>query len=112
MFRQRLKSDSTMNEPTLLQLQCFEALVTEGSFAAAAARLNRTHPTVHAAVTALEARVGTGLLDRAGCRGSLPAEGGAFRWRGAVFRHQYDNLRRGRGRDGSWQEGAQCVGAG
>jgi DNA-binding transcriptional LysR family regulator len=83
-----------MNEPTLLQLQCFEALVAEGSFAAAAARLNRTHPTVHAAVTALEAQVGMVLLDRAGYRVSLTAEGAAFRSRVAVFLHQYENLRR------------------
>src|SRR5260370_4210352 len=94
MFRQRLKSDSTSNDPTLLQLQCFEALVIEGSFAAAAARLNRTHPTVHAAVTALEAQVGMVLLDRAGYRVSLTAEGAAFRSRVAVFLHQYENLRR------------------
>jgi DNA-binding transcriptional LysR family regulator len=83
-----------MNEPTLLQLQCFEALVSEGSFAAAAAHLNRTHPTVHAAVTALEAQVGMTLLDRAGYRVTLTAEGVAFRSRVAVFLHQYENLRR------------------
>jgi DNA-binding transcriptional LysR family regulator len=83
-----------MNEPTLLQLQCFEALVTEGSFAAAAVRLNRTHPTVHAAVTALEAQVGMVLLDRAGYRVSLTAEGAAFRLQVAVFLRQYENLRR------------------
>lgn len=83
-----------MNEPTLLQLQCFEALVTEGSFAAAAARLNRTHPTVHAAVTALEAQVGMVLLDRTGYRVSLTAQGEAFRSRTAVFLRQYESLRR------------------
>jgi len=83
-----------MNELTLLQLQCFEALVAEGSFAAAAARLNRTHPTVHAAVTALEAQVGMILLDRAGYRVSLTAEGAAFRSRVTVFLRQYENLRR------------------
>jgi DNA-binding transcriptional LysR family regulator len=94
MFRQRLKSKSSMNEPTLLQLQCFEALVAEGSFAAAAARLNRTHLTVHAAVTALEVQVGMVLLDRAGYRVSLTAEGAAFRARVAVFLHQYEHLQR------------------
>ncbi|HEY2020107.1 LysR family transcriptional regulator [Paraburkholderia sp.] len=83
-----------MNEPTLFQLQCFEALVKEGSFAAAAARLNRTHPTVHAAVTALETQVGMVLLDRTGYRVSLTAQGAAFRSRAAVFLRQYDSLRR------------------
>ena len=68
--------------------------MAEGSFAAAAARLNRTHPTVHAAVTALEAQVGMVLLDRAGYRVSLTVEGAAFRSRVAVFLHQYENLRR------------------
>jgi DNA-binding transcriptional LysR family regulator len=83
-----------MNEPTLLQLQCFDALVAEGSFAAAAARLNRTHPTVHAAVTALEAQVGMVLLDRAGYRVSLTAQGAAYHARVAQFLHQYENLQR------------------
>ena len=93
-----------MNEPTLLQLQCFEALVAEGSFAAAAAHLNRTHPTVHAAVTALEAQVGMILLDRAGYRVSLTAEGAAFHSRVAVFLRQYENLRREAAQLASGQE--------
>ncbi|CAE6755717.1 LysR family transcriptional regulator [Paraburkholderia haematera] len=83
-----------MNAPTLLQLQCFEALVVEGSFAAAAVRLNRTHPTVHAAVRALEAQVGMILLDRAGYRVSLTSEGAAYHARVAQFLHQYENLQR------------------
>lgn len=81
-----------MKEPTLLQLQCFQALVAEGSFAAAAARLNRTHPTVHAAVAALESQVGMILLDRAGYRVSLTTEGAAYHARVALFLHQYKNL--------------------
>ncbi|PRX91773.1 LysR family transcriptional regulator [Paraburkholderia sp. BL25I1N1] len=83
-----------MNEPTLFQLQCFEALVSEGSFAAAAAHLNRTHPTVHAAVAALEAQVGMVLLDRTGYRVSLTAQGAAFCSRATVFLGQYESLRR------------------
>jgi DNA-binding transcriptional LysR family regulator len=35
---------------TLQQLQCFDAVVSEGGFQAAAARLGRTHPTVFTAV--------------------------------------------------------------
>jgi len=83
-----------MNEPTLLQLQCFEALVDAGSFAAAAARLNRTHPAVHAAVSALEDQVGMALLDRAGYRVALTPAGAAFRERAVQFLRQYDDLRR------------------
>lgn len=83
-----------MNEPTLLQLQCFEALVAEGSFTAAAARLNRTHPTVHAAVTALESQVGMVLLDRTGYRVSLTVEGAAYHSRVVQFLRQYENLQR------------------
>lgn len=83
-----------MNEPSLLQLQCFDALATEGSFAAAAARLNRTHPAVHAAISALEAQVGMALLDRSGYRVALTPAGIAFRERVVQFLHQYDDLRR------------------
>jgi DNA-binding transcriptional LysR family regulator len=83
-----------MSEPTLLQLQCFDALVAEGSFAAAAARLNRTHPAVHAAISALEDQVGMPLLDRSGYRVALTPAGAAFRSRVSQFLHQYDELRR------------------
>jgi len=93
-----------MNEPTLFQLQCFEALLNEGSFAAAAARLNRTHPTVHAAVTALEAQVGMVLLDRTGYRVSLTAHGAAFRPRAVAFLRQYESLRREAARLAAGQE--------
>lgn len=83
-----------MSEPTLLQLQCFAALVEHGSFAAAAVHLNRTHPTVHAALKSLEQQLGIVLLDRAGYRVTLTAEGAAFHARTTLFLRQFDELRR------------------
>ncbi|MES2103096.1 MAG: LysR family transcriptional regulator [Pseudomonadota bacterium] len=83
-----------MSEPTLLQLQCFAALVAEGSFAAAAARLHRTHPTVHAAVKSLEEQLGIALLNREAYRTSLTPEGAAFYSRAILFLRQFDELKR------------------
>lgn len=83
-----------MAEPTLLQLQCFAALVEHGSFAAAAAQLHRTHPTVHAAVTALESQLGVVLLDRSGYRVALTAEGAALHARVVLLLRQFDGLKR------------------
>lgn len=83
-----------MSEPTLLQLQCFAALVAHGSFSAAATHLNRTHPTVHAALKSLEDQLGIVLLDRSGYRVALTAEGAAFHARVVLFLRQFDELRR------------------
>lgn len=83
-----------MSAPTLLQLQCFAALVEQGSFAAAAAHLNRTHPTVHAALTALERQLGIVLLDRSGYRIALTAQGAAFHARALLFLRQFEDLQR------------------
>ncbi len=83
-----------MAEPTLLQLQCFAALVEHGSFAAAAEHLHRTHPTVHAALTALESQLGIVLLDRSGYRVALTAEGAALHARVLLFLRQFEGLKR------------------
>lgn len=64
---------------SLHELACLEAVVTEGSFQAAADKLHRTHPSVHAAVSNLERRLGVVLLDRAGYRVGLTATGEVFR---------------------------------
>ena len=53
---------------TIHQLQCFDAVVTEGSFQAAAERLLRSQPTVSTSVRNLEAQLGLSLLDRSGYR--------------------------------------------
>jgi DNA-binding transcriptional LysR family regulator len=83
-----------MAEPTLLQLQCFAAVVEHGSFAAAASHLNRTHPTVHAALSSLESLLGIVLFDRSGYRVALTAEGAAFHARVLLFLRQFDGLKR------------------
>ncbi len=64
-----------MDGVTLHQLICFDAVATAGSFQAAADRLGRTHPTVFAAVKALEAQLGLALLDRSGYRVRLTEAG-------------------------------------
>ena len=83
-----------MADPTILQMQCFTALVEEGSFAAAAARLHRTHPTVHTAVKSLEQQLGLTLIDRSGYRTSLTSEGEAFYRRAQLFLNEYAELQR------------------
>ncbi len=89
-----MKIFTTMSAPTLLQLQCFAALVEHGSFAAAAQHLHRTHPTVHAALTSLEKQLGIVLLDRSGYRFALTAQGAAFHARVLLFLRQFDGLKR------------------
>ena len=70
---------------TLHQLQCFDAVVTEGGFQAAADKLRRTQPTVFVAVKNLEAQLGLVLLDRSGYRVALTDAGRAFHERARVF---------------------------
>jgi DNA-binding transcriptional LysR family regulator len=64
-----------MDKFSLHHLQCFDAVVTEGSFQAAAAKLHRTHPSVFAAVKNLEAQLGLRLFERSGYRVSLTDAG-------------------------------------
>jgi DNA-binding transcriptional LysR family regulator len=64
-----------MDKFSLHHLQCFDAVVTEGSFQAAAAKLHRTHPSVFAAVKHLEAQLGLRLFERSGYRVSLTDAG-------------------------------------
>lgn len=63
---------------TLQELQCLDAVVSEGSFQAAATKLGRSHPAVHAAIGSLERGTGLTLLDREGYRTRLTAAGTAF----------------------------------
>ncbi len=74
-----------MNALTLQQLQCFDAVATEGSFQAAAAKLHRTHPTVFAAVKNLEAQLQLDLFDRDGYRVALTDAGRSFHARTRIF---------------------------
>lgn len=63
---------------TLAELQCLDAVVSEGSLQAAAARLHRSHPAVHAALRKLESSTGVTLFDREGYRIRLTPAGTAF----------------------------------
>ncbi|POZ62449.1 LysR family transcriptional regulator [Chromobacterium alticapitis] len=63
---------------TLHELACLDAVLSEGSFQAAALKLHRSHPAIHAAVKNLEARLGLNLLDRSSYRVRLTPQGEAF----------------------------------
>lgn len=78
---------------TLQELACFDAVVSSGSFQAAAKQLNRSHPAVYAAVKGLESRMGVALLDRSGYRVCLTAEGEAFYQRARDLLSEARNLR-------------------
>ena len=78
---------------TIHQLLCFDAVVSEGSFQAAAEKLHRTHPTVFAAVKNLEAQLGLTLLDRSGYRVALTDAGRSFHERTRVFLAELSALR-------------------
>lgn len=66
---------------TLSALASFDAVASEGSFQAAAVKLNRTHPSVYAAVKGLERQLGLALLDRRGYRVALTDAGRSFQQR-------------------------------
>lgn len=67
-----------MHGMTLQQLRYFDAVVSQGSFHAAAVKLHRSHPTVCAAVSSLEQQLGFELLDRKGYRVGLTQFGKSF----------------------------------
>ena len=81
-----------MNDLKLHDLQCFDAVVGTGSFQAAGQVLNRTHPSVFAAVARLEARLGLTLLDRSGYRVTLTEVGRLFHARARLALREVDNL--------------------
>jgi DNA-binding transcriptional LysR family regulator len=78
---------------TLHQLVCFEAVVTEGSFQAAAEKLRRSQPTVSSSVKNLENQLQLSLLDRSGYRVTLTEAGRSFYERTQVFLHDVKRLR-------------------
>jgi DNA-binding transcriptional LysR family regulator len=82
-----------MIDLTLHQLLCFDALVTEGSFQAAAEKLGRTQPSVSSAVKNLENQTGLSLLDRTGYRVTLTEAGQSFHERARVFLFELDALK-------------------
>src|SRR5438094_1402739 len=66
---------------TLHQLECFDAVVSEGKFQAAAQKLRRSQPSISAAVKNLEDQLGLTLLDRSGYRVALTEAGRSFHQR-------------------------------
>jgi DNA-binding transcriptional LysR family regulator len=70
---------------TVHQLLCFDAVVTEGSFQAAAEKIRRAQPSVSAAVKNLESGLGLALLDRSGYRVSLTEPGKSFHARARLL---------------------------
>ena len=82
-----------MQNFTLHELQCFDAVVTGGSFQAAAERLHRSHPSVFAAVAKLEHQLGLSLLDRSGYRVRLTEAGQSFHRKVQSLLRESDELR-------------------
>lgn len=66
----------TVGTPNLDQLQVFLAVVDEGSFAAAARKMNRAVSAISYAISNLEARLGLVLLQREGSRKPVLTEAG------------------------------------
>ncbi|SEC73780.1 DNA-binding transcriptional regulator, LysR family [Rhizobiales bacterium GAS191] len=82
-----------MDGITLHQLLCFEAVVSEGGFQAAAEKLMRSQPSVSASVKNLEGQLRLNLLDRGGYRVALTDAGRSFYERTRVFLQDLQGLR-------------------
>ncbi|HTH73696.1 MAG TPA: LysR family transcriptional regulator [Trinickia sp.] len=82
-----------MNEFTLHDLHCFDAVVRAGGFQAAATALHRSHPAVFSAVARLERQLGIALLDRSGYRVQLTADGRAFHRKAQTLLTEFNGLR-------------------
>jgi DNA-binding transcriptional LysR family regulator len=80
-------------DPTIHQLLCFDAVITEGSFRAAAEKMRLAQPSISAAVKNLEIQLGLTLLDRGGYRVALTAAGESFHERARVFLHELHALK-------------------
>jgi DNA-binding transcriptional LysR family regulator len=81
-----------MNGLTIQQLLCFDAVVTEEGFKAAADKLGRSHPTVFAAVRGLETQLGLSLFDRSGYRVTLTEAGRSIHTRARVLLSELTTL--------------------
>ena len=82
-----------MDGVTIHQLQCFDAVVSEGGFQAGAAKLRRSHSAVFTSIKNLENQLGLQLLDRDGYRVTLTESGRSFHDRARVFLHELNLLR-------------------
>lgn len=81
-----------MDRIKLHDLRCFDAVATKGSFQAAGAALNRSHPSVFAAVARLEQQLGLTLFDRGGYRVGLTEAGRTFHERVRLTLRELDLL--------------------
>jgi DNA-binding transcriptional LysR family regulator len=81
-----------MDRIKLHDLRCFDAVATKGSFQAAGAALNRSHPSVFAAVARLEQQLGLTLFDRSGYRVGLTDAGRTFHERAQMTLRELDLL--------------------
>jgi DNA-binding transcriptional LysR family regulator len=81
-----------MNGLKLHDLRCFDAVASLGSFQSAALALNRSHPSVFAAVARLEQLLGLTLLDRSGYRVGLTEAGRMFHARAQLALRELDHL--------------------
>lgn len=82
-----------MDSLKLHDLRCFDAVVTEGSFQSGATALNRSHPSVFAAIARLEQQLGLTLLDRSGYRVALTEAGRMFHARAQLALREFEHLR-------------------
>src|SRR3984893_521754 len=82
-----------LNGLTLHQLICFEAVVSEGSFQAAAEKLRRSQPTVSSSIKNLETQLQLSLLDRSGYRVTLTEAGRSCYEHSLLFLHETQRLR-------------------
>lgn len=82
-----------MMDLTIHQLLCFDAVVSEGSFQAAAEKIRRAQPSVSSALKNLESQLGLSLLDRSGYRVALTEAGRSFHERTRVFLHELRTLK-------------------
>jgi DNA-binding transcriptional LysR family regulator len=82
-----------MMDVTVHQLQCFDAVVAEGSFQAAADKIRRAQPSVFLAVKNLEGQLGLSLFDRSGYRVTLTDAGRSFHERARVLLHDLQRLK-------------------
>ncbi|MBR0895441.1 LysR family transcriptional regulator [Bradyrhizobium tropiciagri] len=81
-----------MDHIKLHDLRCFDAVATKGSFQAAGTALNRSHPSVFAAVARLEQQLGLTLFDRSGYRVGLTDAGRTFHERARLTLREFDLL--------------------
>ncbi|NEV00050.1 LysR family transcriptional regulator [Bradyrhizobium uaiense] len=81
-----------MDHIKLHDLRCFDAVATKRSFQAAGTALNRSHPSVFAAVARLEQQLGLTLFDRSGYRVELTDAGRTFHARAQVTLREFDLL--------------------